>query len=350
MKRYEIPYATISYELYLKLNEMFLFDYSLKSSWDFDFGLPEFRIYFVEYKSKFYLFLEAGFLNDALEALGLPILEDDWKRYSCSVDMSQEEPFIRTFTPSYVVSLIKKQLHYNHFTDKMIDERLDQFVIPEGEPREKQLHSSLDIPCNVVVKFDNCVYYDINKAYMDALIEIFPELKEWFINVAKKSKKDKRYKSIANFYVGCLGKENGKHRKTYEWIVDRTSRKIKALLNTIGNARGNLVYVNTDGFVYQNPKMTLKTSSEVGKIKLETEETTFYMFQYHDDKGCKTPYKILQYGNEKKCLSNIQIKDFEHVDLRKGEVISYKEVIDTEKHTKRHENIEQHKVRMINYE
>lgn len=350
MKRYEIPYATISYELYLKLNEMFLFDYSLKSSWDFDFELPEFRIYFVEYKSKFYLFVEAGYINEALEALGYPLLEDDWKRYSCSVDMSQEVPFIRTFTPSFVVSLIKKQLHYNHFTDKMIDERLDQFVIPEGVEREKQLHDSLDIPSNVVAKFENCIYYDINKAHMDALIEIFPELKEWFINVAKKSKTDKRYKNIANFYVGCLGKENGKHRKTYEWVVDRTTRKINALLNKIGNSHGNLVYLNTDGFVYQNPKITLETSSEIGDIKLETEETTFYMFQYHDDTLHKTPYKVLQYGEEKKCISNIQIRDFEYIDLRKGEVISYKEVMDKEKHTKRHENIEKYKVGIINYE
>ena len=347
MTKYSIPFCSFSWELYLKISSLVEFDTSLKSMWDFDFNLPQFRPYFVEHNTNYYLFLHAHYINKALKELGYEPLDDNWKRYNCVVRMSQEEPFIRQFSPSYVKSLVKKQLHLHHFTDKMIDDRLDKFTVENGR---KQLHSSWAIPRNVIVRFDNCVYYDINKAHMDALIEIFPELKEWFINVAKKSKTDKRYKNIANFYVGCLGSKSSKHRKTYEWIVDRTTKKIEKLLDAIDNPNGRLVYVNTDGFVYQNPKITLETSSIIGDIKLETEETTFYMFNYHDDNKYKTPYKMIQYGDEKKCISNIQIKDFEFIDLRKGDVISYKEVIDRENHTKKHTEIEQHKARTIIYE
>ena len=350
MSKFNIPYCSISLELYSKLTEMFEFDYSLSTTSDFNFDLPQFCPYFVEYNTNYYLFLEMHFINKALKELGYEPIKDDWKRYECKVNMSQEEPFFRQFSPSFCRALVNKQLHYKKLTDEMIDERLNQFVIPEGVKCEKQYHTSLDIPKNVVVKFDNCVYYDINKAHMDALIEIFPELKQWFINVAKKSKTDKRYKNIANFYVGCLGSKNSTHRKTYEWIVDRTTKKIEKLLDDIANPNGDVVYANTDGFVYHNPKITLETSSEIGDIKLETEETTFYMFNYHDDNKYKTPYKMLQYGNEKKCISNIQIKDFEYIDLRKGEVISYKEIIDREKNTKNHIEIERHKVGTINYE
>ena len=354
MSKFDIPYCSISLELYLKLSTLFEFDYSLSTTSDFNFDLPQFRPYFVEYTTgyatSYYLFIHAHFINTALLELGYPILNNDWKRYRCIVDMHQEEPFVKQFSPSFCKSLVTKQLHYKKLTDEMIDERLNKFVIPEGVLREKQLHSSLDIPKNVVVKFENCIYYDINKAYMDALIEIFPELRGWLTNVAKKSKADKRYKNIANYYVGLLGSKYSNHRKTYEWIVDRTTKKMHKLLDAISNPNGDIVYENTDGFVYHNPKIALETSDEIGDIKLETEETTFYMFNYQDDNRYKTPYKMLQYGNEKKCISNIQIKDFEYIDLRKGEVISYKEVANREKHTKNHIEIERFKVGIIEYE
>ena len=160
MNKYSIPFCSISWELYLKISSLVEFDTSLKSMWDFDFNLPQFRPYFVEHNSNYYLFLHAHYINKALKELGYEPLDDNWKRYNCVVRMSQEEPFIRQFSPSYVKSLVKKQLHLHHFTDKMIDDRLDKFTVENGR---KQLHSSWAIPRNVIVRFDNCVYYDINK-------------------------------------------------------------------------------------------------------------------------------------------------------------------------------------------
>lgn len=244
------------------------------------------------------------------------VLDDGGKSVICVVNQDQVEDIISDFTPLYCKQLVSKQLHKKGLKDNAIEDRLNQFQVEEDK-KLKQQHK-IEATENVITKWENCYYYDINKAHMDALIEIFPELKDWFINVAKKSKTDKRFKSIANYYVGLLGKEDGKFRKTYNWIVDRTSRILLKLVSELSVFSSEVIYANTDGFVISNPIATPASSSEIGKFKLETDEHTFYTYR-HKSGNCK--YFVMQYGDTIKGNLPLALRD--KIDLRKSIVVDY---------------------------
>lgn len=340
-----LKHFTISLELYEKLCNEYTFDTSLTSVWDFTFDLESYQAYKVEYNRNIYLCLTYSYIGNVIEDK-YKDLEPWWKRIVCMVKPNQVEPIIQIYSPSYCVSLVKKQLHFKGLTDEMIDKRLNEYTLEDGLT---QIHISYGIEPYKVVRFDDCIYYDINKAHMDALIEIFPELKDWFLEIAKKSKKDIRYKSIANLYVGCLGKKTGKYRKTYNWIVNRTTSKVNKMLEQLMDCNSKIIYANTDGFVVQHPVCTLETSELIGDIKQETPETTFYMYYHQGIKDETTSHKVLQYGDKKLCINNIMISDLKYIDLRCGKVISYKEISDDNK-LKKHINIKQHIVGEVAYE
>lgn len=183
---------------------------------------------------------------------------------------------------------------------------------------------------NKIYKLNDCVYYDVNNAHLDALTEIFPKAKDDLIKLRKKinrlkKSKDKakkaeaqRLKDLINIYVGELG--NNKHprfKPTNEWIVNRTRNKLQ---NLIDEVKGSVIYANTDGVIIKNPKNRIKTSNKLGEFKDELKEGVVYLLQY---KG-KTSYTIYQYDEEIKGSALNSVR--ENIDLSQGLYVDYDRV------------------------
>ena len=184
-----------------------------------------------------------------------------------------------------------------------------------------QYHYCLPVEIGYIYKVKDTVKYDINGAHLDALCEIFPKAKDRLLKMYEKRKKDKIYKKLPNYYVGRLGKWKdkaktipGKYRKTYNWIVQRTTKKLFDAIDAVG---GMLLYANTDGFLVKDPNNLLKTSKILGDFKEEFSGTTYI----YRDKNY-----ILYQNNDLKgsCLTSVRPE----IDLSKGKVVHYDRIKD----------------------
>lgn len=224
------------------------------------------------------------------------------------------------FSPWKAKMTMKKELK-KVYTDEEVIRRLDMF---KKDKFEQQLHFT-NTEANKILKFENCKYYDLNGAHTYLLSIIFPKLKTTleYWNAHKHDEGKSYYKAIPNMYVGTLGmwanKEKtieGRHRKTYNWIVSQVNRLMEdAFAKTYGGltSKSNYVYINTDGFIMQHPVKELETSRELGKFK---EEFSGDVYSYQGDN-----YWIIQYGDIIKGSLPKELRKY--VDLREGRVVSY---------------------------
>ncbi len=248
-----------------------------------------------------------------------------WRQFIVRRNINQSEEFKMDITPITAKAMIMKELYKKGLSKKDIALRLHMYEA-EYNPRFIQMHKLnvdsdiFDNEC-VIYKFNDCIYYDINKAHMDALKEIFPELTDYFSKLIESIKHDIMYKAVANYFVGLLAYKTaeqrakhlpGKYEKTYNWIVQRTT---KLLLKRIGEDTNKIVYANTDGVIIQKPSVYHQSSSKVGEFKVAYTGT---VYTYHTKGGW-----ILQCGNDIK--SNIKKSMRKDIDLSKGKCI---EVID----------------------
>ena len=253
-----------------------------------------------------------------------------WKQYVCTLREDLLTEFEEDFAPYVCTKIVNDQLHKEGLNDDDIEERLCSYQ-EEYDPKLKQIHIE-NVKPGIIQRFDNCYYYDINKAHSYALGIIFPELEDWLKKIAKYSKKNKKWKSVPNYYVGSLAQKTremrtkglqGKHERTYNWIVHNTTKKLLERINECteydeyGLPTTTIVYANTDGVVLQNPSKVIESSNKFGEFKLETDEHTFYTYAGDN-------YYVIQYGDTVKGNLPNSLKNL--VDLRKGKVISYKRV------------------------
>lgn len=150
-----------------------------------------------------------------------------------------------------------------HYTEKEYKARLHMFEA-EYDPSQAQYHFMLFDRANKIIRYDNCYKWDINGAYCDALCEIFPKAAPSIRAIHNMRKQHPEFKKYFNYYCGMLPHRGA--RKTYNWIVQRTTR---ILLDGIEKSGGDLIYANTDGFIVQNPKNILPHSTVLGEYKLE---------------------------------------------------------------------------------
>lgn len=233
---------------------------------------------------------------------------DDEHGSDTFVDIQKE------FTPKQAKHYINKACKEAGLTKDDIDNRLNKCV---RNNFNKQLHDSCITAKYKIEKYSNCYYYDINGAHSYLLGQIIPEiqpqLKYW--NAHKKEHKE--FKKIPNYYVGILGMKNGKHRKTYNWIVNEVNNMMNKAMDSITDYFNSLyIYINTDGFIIQNPKKQLQTSKELGDFK---EEYRGDVYTYAGDN-----YSIIQYGDTVK--GNLPMHLRKYVDLRIGKVVSFNRI------------------------
>lgn len=239
------------------------------------------------------------------EAYGKEVISDDWRQVVCRVDDSIEEikdehiPYGKQAYKKVIVSLMK------YYTDDEIRNILSSHSLEQGK---KALHKLLpeEYLDGHIYKFKDCVYYDINGAHKDALIEMFPKAKRTILRL------DKNY---VNFAVGELCNEG--YRGTYNWIVNRTREYINEIIR---KADGEIIYANTDGVIIHHPANYLATSKEIGAFKSEIIGDTIYAYYCNADEN-STRYTIYQYidKNGKTVLKgNARYFLREGMDLSKG--------------------------------
>ena len=147
-----------------------------------------------------------------------------------------------------------KSLINEYYTDAEFKKRMSMFEADYDEGLA-QYHFLLFNKPGKISRYDNCYKWDINGAHNDALCEIFPKAAKAITKMYELRKIQPNNKKYINYFVGMMVPMG--HRKTYNWIVQRTT---KLLLDGINAAGGDLIYANTDGFIIQNPK--LKTTKK----------------------------------------------------------------------------------------
>ena len=203
----------------------------------------------------------------------------NWLQIVCKLDDSIEETK-EEYIP-YGKDAYKKLIKYvtKYYTDDEIYKIMEEHSLFDGKRALHKLLPEKYLTGNIY-KFTDCVYYDINGAHRDALIELFPKAKKELLKL------DKAYINIA---VGELCNED--HRGVYNWIVNRTREYIDEIIKV---ADGEIIYANTDGVIIHHPANYLATSKEIGAFKSEIIGDTIYgYFCEGDDKT--TQYTIYQY-------------------------------------------------------
>lgn len=182
----------------------------------------------------------------------------------------------------------------------------------DENPNLSQYHFQLYEGMNKIIRYDNCYKWDINGAHNDALCEIFPKAANDIKMMFETRKQNPSNKKYVNYFVGMLAKKG--HRKTYNWIVQRTT---KILLDGINKAGGLLLYANTDGFMVQCPNKILTHSTKLGEFKQEYCGTAWFYFD--------TNYQCFQLEN-KEITGTVLCSVRNKIDLPNNKVVHYQKV------------------------
>lgn len=245
-----------------------------------------------------------------------------WKQIRVLRTMNMSSPAQLSITGSKAKAYITKMLK-KVYTDTEIDERLRMFEADYDEDLKQVHYNYPAFDSKTIIKISNTYKFDINGAHLDALCEIFPKAKDKFVAMYEKRKKNKIFKQYPNLYVGMLAQKSkemrkagipGKYEKTYNWIVQRTTKLLLSALDTIG---GETIYINTDGFIIRNPDNLITPSKALGEFKLEFAGDTYI----YADKN----YIIYQTGQG----DNVELKGScftavrNDIDLANGQVVHY---------------------------
>ena len=164
----------------------------------------------------------------------------------------------------------------------------------------------------MIIKYEDCYKWDINGAHNAALCEIFPKAAGAIGMMYQERKKNPANKKYINYYCGMLARKN--HRKTYNWIVQRTTQ---ILLNGINEAGGILLYANTDGFLVQHPEKIIPHSTKLDEFKLEYQGAVWFYYdknyQCFQTETGEVKGTILQSVRDKIDLPNGQVVHYDRI-------------------------------------
>ena len=109
----------------------------------------------------------------------------------------------------------------------------------------------------------------------------------------------------------------------------------------VKQTHGRWIYVNTDGYIVQNPETVLPSSKEKGEFKIEYQGPV-YTYHSSDKKGT---YTIIQYGDEIKGTLPLELRKY--VDLRVGKIVRFERELDEDLQIYKFKNI---RIEIINKE
>lgn len=326
MKKTSLPTITLSEEMWDRVLDNSLRHEEVDSLADYMCGYRNRNvIYYTTGTDSDMLIAEAYYL---FYVIGVPYdFNYGWKQYLCIKSHEQTEPVIfDAVSPISAVKAVSRELK-SKYTDEEIEA-----IYTSHEATKAQaeiLHHNIlygaGLSKNIIYKFKDCWYYDLNGAYASELIGMFDRCSEqfryWFEH--RHDNHDK-FKNYFNYFVGCLTQNEKKykdgkptrniHPKSRYYIIKKITDMMYYGLKKLGFKRpDDAIYVNTDGLIVQHPKYEIGHSSEMGKFKLEY-HGDIYMFR-GENGWC------MQYGDCIKGMIPTQLRD--KVDLRKGKMVSY---------------------------
>ena len=254
----------------------------------------------------------------------------DWMQYICDLDLSMDASQIKT-SPygktayNKVISVLKRKYNLDE-----INKIFEEHALNEHKPIKHELLPEEYHDGNIY-KFHDCVYYDINGAHRDALIEMFPKAEKELLKL------DKAY---INYAVGQFCNEG--HRNTFNWIVTRTREYLDEIIKV---ADGEIIYANTDGVIIHHPTNYLATSEEIGAFKSELTDDIVYAYYCPGDE-ITSPYTIYQYNSPKTGVTlkgNAKLLVREGMDLSKG-IINKAKIYKDENNIMRANNFRQEEI------
>lgn len=235
-----------------------------------------------------------------------------------NISATYKESISGSKAKAYMHQILKK-----FYTEAQIDERLRMFEADRDENLKQQHYNFPIYDTSRIVKLSNTYKFDINGAHLDALCEIFPKAKSKFVDMYNKRKTKPVFKQYPNLYVGMLAYKSkemrkqgipGKYERTYNWIVQRTTKMLLKAMDLVG---GTPVYVNTDGFIVQDPTNLITPSKVLGEFKLEAAGDCWI----YSDKN----YVVYQtgLGDERELKGSCFTEVRTDIDLSKGQVVHY---------------------------
>lgn len=210
---------------------------------------------------------------------------------------------------------------YNRYTGEEIAEIISKYSYDQMPYIMHFTYFNLNQVQNEILEFDNCYYFDLNKAYAFYLSEMFPKIKDWIQKGYKKNKE--RFKKIVNYSVGMMARFN-EWLEVRNWIVNKVSERV---CECIAKCDGEDIYVNTDGLIVRNPKNMISTSNELGDFKLVPVDDKKVWLYWHNGDG--VTYQVMQYFEngikQIKSLGNFRHEDclINLTDLSIGKVPIY---------------------------
>lgn len=238
-------------------------------------------------------------------------IDSTWLQCICYRDPKQKQNILESISGGTAYRKMKNII-CKYYSEEEYAERFQLFR-SKYDPDLAQLHFNYDLNDDCIHKYNNCKKYDINGAYAKALTVIFPKAEKAIIKIYKERKTKPQNKKLINFYVGMLCVKG--YRETFNWIVQNIRKQMETAINTVG---GVILYVNTDGFLVNNPKQDLPVSKELGDFKLE------YQGPAYTYGGPN--YWIFQTDDE--ITGNMLYQARPYTDLRNGEVAIYDRVKD----------------------
>jgi hypothetical protein len=262
--------------------------------------------------------------ENRLKYLGLMNPDEEYTYWKQVIIVRSEKTTAKYVQPDitglYSLLTVRKNL-YKYYNKGEVNKILSSYN-NEYDYNKKQYHI-INLKSGLSV-YKNCVGYDINGAHNDALVQMFPKAKDYFIKMFNERHDKPENKKIINYFCGMLNCKDlfGNYKyypAAYNWIVQRTTDNLlKGLAKATGKS-GLTIYANTDGFIVQNSDKELEVSNKLGEFKQEMKgdvysyvDKNYWCIQYIDSKG----EKVLK-GN---VLNSVRDK----IDLFKGQIVHYK--------------------------
>ena len=233
-----------------------------------------------------------------------------------------------------------------HYTHQEIDDIIKEFGTSDEETKpilHRNIFQKKDYVSNKIYQFDKVYYYDLNKAYAANLMTFFPRLKDWML---EQYKKDKPYfKKVINYAVGMMQRFDSITDSKVDYhrfhllrntIVTNTTTKMDEAMSSISDMESEIVYVNTDGFMINNPSNELAHSLEIGDFGEETVDNHIVWMTRVNQFGYQK-YSIMQwYENGEKVVKAIggfqqEEKLTSKIDLKSNKTVLFNTTITKKK-------------------
>ena len=257
-------------------------------------------------------------------------INESWKQIVCNKSVSVKKEWSKGVRGNDAYNEMKKVLVGGRISEQ------EWFRILRDGDDHQTAHPFIKWPYfesrEVIVKFSNVKYYDINSAYPSELCKYFPLSAADLEKMYEERKIKPENKKIFNYFVGMLAHKG--YWGLWNKIISGTREKLEKGMDATD---GYIIYANTDGFMVQNGK-NIECGNKLGQWKLSYEGDIYVYFSNHG--------VTIQYGNEFTGKMPLELRKY--CDFSKGKVVQYDKEFNSELNIYKIKNAKNVTVEVIN--